>query len=301
MAMPATGAPSRGPQQRDDPRRTRSALVGDLGAAAARRQWRRRRRQRWAMGLMAVLTVAALGVIAGFVVIISRTAVPPQPAALTAKAHTLSPSASAPPSQAPAGQSPARASASASAPAPALAAPKGPQVTDASSGLSYPLLAQPWQRGCPAVLATPVFSWTAGEHATAGPASIGGSVITWHGNACSGLLGQAFSYSGPADLGPVATGVADATDPAYYAGLNHTRLTDESSSIQVSGHPAWIVTFTVSYPDAAQEQLAWTSETGAVVLVDRGAGQPPAVFYASVPSNLGPGAVTALVGSLRLG
>ncbi len=161
-------------------------------------------------------------------------------------------------------------------------------------------MSQPWQQGCPSILATPAFRWTAGEHAAAGRATIGGSVITWHGNACSGLLGRAFSYSGPADLGPVATGVADATDPAYYAGLSHTRLTDESSSIQVSGHPAWMVTFTVSYPDAVQEHLAWTSETGAVVLVDRGTGQPPAVFYASVPSNLGTGAITALVNSLRM-
>ncbi len=255
------------------------------------------------MGIMAALTVAALGVIAGFVVIISRTAVPAQPVALTAKAHTVSPAAaqSGRPSAARASAGPSGASSAAARPsASVLAAPKGPQVADASSGLSYQLLSQPWQKGCPSILATPVFGWTAGEHATAGRATIGGSVINWHGNACSGLLGQAFSYAGPADLGPVATGVADATDPAYYAGLSHTRLTEESSSIQVSGHPAWMVTFTVSYPDAVQEHLAWTSETGAVVLVDRGTGQPPAVFYASVPSNLGTAAITTLVNSLRM-
>jgi hypothetical protein len=36
------------------------------------------------------------------------------------------------------------------------------------------------------------------------------------------------------------------------------------------------------------------------VVVDRGAGQAPAVFYASVPSNLGTSDVTTLVSSLRL-
>jgi hypothetical protein len=37
-----------------------------------------------------------------------------------------------------------------------------------------------------------------------------------------------------------------------------------------------------------------------VVVVDRGTGQAPAVFYASVPSNLGTSDVAALVSSLRL-
>ena len=145
-----------------------------------------------------------------------------------------------------------------------------------------------------------MFSWTAGEHAVAGPADIGGTVIDWHGNACSGLLSQDFAYSGPADLEPVAIAVAAATDPAYYSGLSHDRTLEGSSAIQVSGHPAWLVTFAMTYPDAASEGLAWTSEAGAVVVVDRGAGLPPALFYASVPSNLGRGTITALIDSLRL-
>jgi hypothetical protein len=289
MVMPVTGAPSRDPQDPQDPRSVRSALAGDLGAAAVRRQWRRRRRRQWTMGVMAGLTVVSLAVIAGFVLVISRTPVQAQPAALTAKAHPVAASAIA------SGSARTTAPASASRPV-----PKGPQVTDASSGLSYQLLSRPWQKGCPAVLQTPVFRWTAGEHAVAGRADVGGAVITWHGNACSGVLQQAFSYGGPADLGPVATGVADATDPAYYAGLNHQRTLEQSSSIQVSGHPAWIVTFGISYPDAAREGLAWTSEEGAVVVVDRGTGRLPAVFYASVPGNLGTGTLATLIGSLRL-
>jgi hypothetical protein len=68
----------------------------------------------------------------------------------------------------------------------------------------------------------------------------------------------------------------------------------------VSGHQAWIVTFLMAYPDAASEGLAWTSEAGAVVVVDRGTGQAPALFYASVPSNLGTSDVATLVSSLQL-
>ena len=134
----------------------------------------------------------------------------------------------------------------------------------------------------------------------AGQATIGGTVIDWHGNACSGQLQQQFSYSGPADLGPVTMEVADAVDPVYYSGLRHYRTIESSSAMQVSGHQAWMVTFLMTYPDAASEGLAWTSEAGAIVVVDRGAGQAPAVFYASVPSNLGTSDVATLVSSLRL-
>ncbi len=227
--------------------------------------------------LLTAVTAAVLVVIAGFVKEISKVPTVARPAALTATAHptrraTPSPSASA----------------------------KVQDVADASSGLSYQLLSSPWQRGCPAVLHTPMFSWTAGEHAVAGRVDIGGTMFDWHGNACSGQLEQQFAYSGPADLEPVTMGVADAVDPAYYAGLRHDRTIESSAAMQVSGHQAWIVTFLMTYPDAVSEGLAWTSEAGAVVVVDRGAGQAPAVFYASVPSNLGTSDVSTLVSSLQL-
>ncbi len=226
--------------------------------------------------LLTAVTTAALLLVAGFVKEISKAPAVAQPAALTATAHDTRHATASP-------------SPSASA-----------QVRDASSGLSYQLLSSPWQRGCPGVLDTPMFSWTAGEHAVAGRVSVGGTTIDWHGNACSGQLGQQFAYSGPADLEPVTIGLADAVEPAYYSGLRHHRTIESSSAMQVSGHPAWVVTFLMTYPDAAAEGLAWTSEAGAVVVVDRGAGQAPAVFYASVPSNLGTSDVAALVSSLRL-
>jgi len=226
--------------------------------------------------LLTAVTTAALLLVAGFVKEISKAPAVAQPAALTATAHDTRHATASP-------------SPSASA-----------QVRDASSGLSYQLLSSPWQRGCPGVLDTPMFSWTAGEHAVAGRVSVGGTTIDWHGNACSGQLGQQFAYSGPADLEPVTIGLADAVEPAYYSGLRHHRTIESSSAMQVSWHPAWVVTFLMTYPDAAAEGLAWTSEAGAVVVVDRGAGQAPAVFYASVPSNLGTSDVAALVSSLRL-
>jgi len=227
--------------------------------------------------LLTIVTTGVLLLIAGFVRQISKVPTVARPAALTATAHptrhaTPSPSVSA----------------------------KVQDVADASSGLSYQLLSSPWRRGCPSILHTSMFSWTAGEHAVAGRVDIGGTMFDWHGNACSGQLEQQFAYSGPVDLAPVTMGVADAVDPAYYSGLQHDRTIESSSSMLVSGHPAWMVTFLVTYPDAASEGLSWTTEAGAVVVVDRGAGQAPAVFYASVPSNLGTSDVSTLVSSLRL-
>ena len=226
--------------------------------------------------LLTVVTTGILLLVAGFVKEISKTPTVARPAALIATAHDTRHATPSPPPSASA------------------------QVRDASSGLSYRLLSSPWQRGCPGVLDTPMFSWTAGEHAVAGRVSIGGTMIDWHGNACSGQLRQQFAYSGPADLEPVTMGLADAVEPAYYSGLRHHRIIESSSAMQVSGHPAWMVRFLMTYPDAATEGLAWTSEVGAVVVVDRSAGQAPAVFYASVPSNLGTSDVAALVSSLQL-
>lgn len=169
------------------------------------------------------------------------------------------------------------------------------QIADSGSGLSYRLLSS-WQRGCPGTLNTPMFSWSAGENMVAG--SVSGT--NWYGNACSGLLQQQFQYAGPADLEPIAMSLAGAVDPAYYSGIQHFRTLEGSSLTQVSGHQAWEVTFMMTYPDAASRGLAWSTESGAVVIVDRGVGQAPAVFYASVPANLGTSDVSTLVSSLRL-
>ena len=233
--------------------------------------------------LLAVVTTVALGVIVLFVKDIAKT---PTEAALSSSTRAVS---SAP------------ATAHRVTPrSKATSAVSGPRLTDSSSGLSYQLLSSPWRRGCPAVLNMPTLSWTAGENAVAGQVTINGSTFDWHGNACSGQLQQQFQYSGPADLEPTAASLVGAMDPAYYNPLVHTRTVEDSSATRVSGHRAWMVKFLISYPDAGPEGLGWTSELGAVVVVDRGTGQPPAVFYVSVPASLGTSHVDALIGSLRL-
>src|SRR6516165_4969133 len=261
------------------------SLVLQTRVAARRRK--RRRRARRMLWLLTVATTAALVVIAVFIMRISKIQTA-RPAALAASARTVSHGNT--PGRAHQGQ-PQRHH------QPAVTYPR---VTDASSGLSYRLLVSPWRRSCPSSLNTSQLDWTAGENTVAGHVSIGGSSIAWHGLACSGQLQQAFPYGGPADLEPTALSLLGALDPAYYGGVQHYRSTVKSTAIQVSGHQAWMVEFSMNYPDGASQGLTWNSELGAVVLADRGAGQFPAVFYISVPASLGALKVATLLLSLQM-
>jgi hypothetical protein len=248
-----------------------------------RKRRKRQRRARWMLGLLTCVTAGALAVIALFVVHISKISTVTRPTALTLSHGTTS------------GEH------RVSAKHAGRPATTPPQMTDVTSGLSYRLLASPWRSGCPSDLITSTFNWTAGENAVAGHVAIGGSVIDWHGVACSGpLQEQQFGYAGPGDLGPTAMNLLGALDPAYYAGVPHTRTIDKSSAMQVSGHQAWLVEFTMNYQNGASQGLTWSTELGAVVVVDRGSTEAPAVFYASVPANLGTQKVAALLGSLRM-
>jgi hypothetical protein len=56
----------------------------------------------------------------------------------------------------------------------------------------------------------------------------------------------------------------------------------------------------MTYPAAASQGMTWTTELAAVVVVDRGTGVPPAVFYVSMPGNLGEGNVDSLIASLQM-
>ena len=138
--------------------------------------------------LLTGATTAVLAVIALFIMHISKVPTKIRPAALSASARTVShPNASATAHRA----KPSRHT---------RHTVTYPQVIDASAGLSYRMLGSPWRLGCPSDLNTSAFDWTAGENTVAGHVSIGGSVIDWHGLACSGQLQQQFPYGGPADL-----------------------------------------------------------------------------------------------------
>jgi hypothetical protein len=168
----------------------------------------------------------------------------------------------------------------------AQAGPAGdPMLTDAATGLSYELLGDPWHGGCPGAMSTAEFRWTGGEAAVAGRLRGG---TDWYGNACSERLPQRFRGIG---LWQAAWGMADAIEPAYYGGLRHSVTNVRSASITVGGKPGWLAEFLVRY-DRGQH-LAWSTELAAVVVTKT------AVFYVSVPDNLGTYIVATLVSSLR--
>jgi hypothetical protein len=174
-------------------------------------------------------------------------------------------------------------------------------VTDSVSGLSYSLLSSPWSSGCPGGLSNQqTLTWTAGEASAAGQFTSNGQPVTWYGEACSGPLTQQYGYTGVSDLEPVATNLVNQFDGPYYGALNHQRTQLASTPVSVSGHPGWEVKYLETYPDAASMGLPFNSEEAAVVVVDQGNGGPPAVFFSSVPSNLGVGWVDSFVSSLAL-
>ena len=144
-----------------------------------------------------------------------------------------------------------------------------------------------------------MFAWSAGENAVAGTVpSAGGS--PWYASACSGLLPQQYAYTSTADLPQTAMNLVSAFDTAYFGSLPHVRATEENSPLQLSGHPGWLVEFQMTYQNAAAQGLAWQTQMGAVEVVDRGTGQPPAVLYVTVPNNLGTANIGVILASMQL-
>jgi hypothetical protein len=254
----------------------------ERGEAAGRLR-RNRTRLMWGLALGAAVAVLITGVL----VAVFGSSTAPHAASAAAAGHpsavrTLTPKASAPPPS-----------------APSTVPTTGTPVTDPASGLSYATLSTPWQPSCPAAMSNAAFSWTAGESAVAGTVPPAGG-DPWYASACSGLLGQQYPYTGVADLPQTAMNLVGAFDSAYYSALPHLRATQQNNPLQVSGHPAWMVEFQMTYPTAAGQGLAWQTQLGAVVVVDRGAGQPPAVMYVTVPDNLGAANVGVILASMQL-
>ena len=249
----------------------------------------KRRRRRLIAGI-SVGTAAAVAVIA---VIIGNLG--GAPAATTADQATLAPTSSA---AAVASATPL-ASTSTSASPTATASPSSTTsvLSDGQAGLSYTELPSPWQGpSCAPSLNNGAFTWTAGEYAPAGPVS--GGTVTWYGEACSGLLPSSYGYSGTYQLQTITENLAQTFENAYYGSLSHNVNQEEDQETSVSGHEAWEYTYDVVYTDPTQGET-WSDEQAAVVVVDNGTAQP-AVFFTSIPSNLGENNGLALIQSLQL-
>ena len=264
---------------------------GPDGAAQANPygyQEAQRRRRMWLIGGIGVGTAVAVAII-----VVVASSMGGSSGATAADQTRVTPPAPSPTASAAAPASP-----TASAAAPSVSAtPPAAVLSDGQSGLSYSQLGTPWQAGCPSDLDS-AFSWTAGEAAVAG--QINGGQTTWYGEACSGPLPAQYNYTGASDLENTATNVASTLGNAYYTALAHTSSPVLSQPVSVSGHPGWEIEYQLTYTNAAAQGATWTTEEGAVEVVDTGTGNTPVVFFASVPNTLGATTVNSLVSSLQL-
>ena len=266
---------------------------GPDGAAQANPygyQEAQRRRRMWLIGGIGAGTAVAVAII----VVVASSMGGSSGATAADQTRVTTPPSPTTPATSPAV---APASPTAAASPTVSATPPASVLSDGQSGLSYSQLATPWQAGCPSDLDT-AFSWTAGEAAIAG--QINGGQTTWYGEACSGPLPAQYNYTGASDLENTATNVASTLSNAYYTALAHTSAPVLSQPVTVSGHPGWEIEYQLTYTNAAAQGATWTTEEGAVEVVDTGTGNTPVVFFASVPNTLGATTVDSLVSSLQL-
>lgn len=104
-----------------------------------------------------------------------------------------------------------------------------------------------------------------------------------------------------------ATGSLQATATALLATLEpvsyppHTRQELSSAAHTVDGHDGWLLKVKFNFPEAKARGWNFRSETAAMVVVDRGNGQPPAEFYVSIPdSHKKQGDLDLLLSSLKV-
>jgi hypothetical protein len=238
-----------------------------------------RRRRMWMMGGLAGGTALALAVIG---LVISNLGSSPK-----------APPATHPPTRAVAASKPP------ASPSPTPSAtPSGSVIDDSTSGLSYTSLPSPWAPNCPGTLNTQGFTWTTGQSAVAG--QVNGGQTTWYGVACAAPLPAQYGYNGVGDLQNVATNIVNAFVNSYYSVLQHGFQQEVSQPVNISGHAGWEIKYLMTYTNAQGQGLQWTDEEGAVVVADNGSTIPPAVFFVSMPGNLGVSNVDSLVSSLQL-
>ncbi|MFI6298903.1 DUF2510 domain-containing protein [Nonomuraea sp. NPDC050790] len=120
----------------------------------------------------------------------------------------------------------------------------------------------------------------------------------WIGNIYTGTLNELYPYENAQGL-QTATGAVLASFSNYYQ-LTHTRKITKNEAIKIGDKDAWVLQFELDFSKISEEKkYKWKKENGAVVLMDRGPGERPALVYVSVPDNLGTDVVDQVIGSLK--
>ncbi|MFC4122650.1 DUF2510 domain-containing protein [Nonomuraea zeae] len=239
----------------------------------------------WVFGGLAALVVVALIVVAGIFFINSGGSNPvaaPTPSE-TFESEEPPPSSRPSPSQAPS----------------QLPQPADGRITDAASGLSF-AVPEDWEVPAPERLNGPdptEQAWSSGVQATSQENYEGES--DWIGNVYTGVLNELYPYSGASGLGDTAKAVFVDFSSKYYA-IAHESKVVQDKAMKVGDRDAWVLQFELDFTKVSEEKgYKWKKENGAIVLMDRGEGERPAILYVSVPDNLGTDVVGQVLGSLK--
>lgn len=230
----------------------------------------------WITGGIAAVVALAL-VVGGVLFFINNrtdsTAARPQPVATSSLDSILPPSAQ--PTEPP--------------PMAELPQPVGGRISDPETGLSYAYPGDGWTVPKAAEINDPsdprLPLWTSACHALS-QENFDGQGSDWVGSIHTGRLPQMFPYSGPESLKNMAEGVLAVYEPLSYP-LEHERRILRSEPMTVSGRQGWVTEFEMDFSQiSAATGLKWKTEKGAIVLVDQGQGQRPALLFMSIPDNL---------------
>ncbi|MEU8245980.1 DUF2510 domain-containing protein [Nonomuraea sp. NPDC048916] len=180
-----------------------------------------------------------------------------------------------------------------------LPQPRDGRVADPRAGLSYAVPAD-WEvpdfgdiNGTNPALQR----WSSGVSATS-QENYDGKGNNWIGNVYTGLLHELYPYEGSQSLGTTAKIVF--ADFAKYYQVPHTTKIAQDEALKIGDRDAWVLRFELDFTDESKAKgYKWNKENGAIVVMDRGEGERPALLYMSVPDNLGTDVVDQVLSSLK--
>ncbi|MGW4792307.1 DUF2510 domain-containing protein [Nonomuraea sp. NPDC004297] len=243
----------------------------------------------WVFGGLAALLVIALVVVAGlfFIGDDGRNTAQPRPA------DTYEPR------QPPTNEPPSRDPVPSPGQGGEFPQPAGDVVTDPRAGLSFEV-PDDWAVAAPSDVNSgrpTEQQWTAGVKAISQEKYDGR--FDWVGNVYTGLLNELYPYSGVAGMGDTAKAVFVHFTTQFYQ-LAHESEVVADKAMKIGDRDAWVLQFELDFTKVSEENgFKWKKENGAIVLMDRGEGQSPAIVYVSVPDNLGTDVVGKVLGSLK--
>jgi hypothetical protein len=242
----------------------------------------------WVFGGLAALVVVALIVVAGIFFINRNTTTVAGPGTEeTQEPPSVEPPSSEPPTAQPSVPSTGE-----------LPQPQNGRVTDPQSGISY-LVPDGWKAPAYNEINGPtsVHVWTSGVQATSQDNYEKDS--DWVGNVYAGPLSEAVPYADASGLGDTAQALFMDFSARYYEPAHESKII-ENKAIKIGQNQGWVLQFQLDFTKVSEEKgYKWKKENGAIVLMDRGAGQRPTLLYVSVPDNLGTDVVAKVLGSLK--